>query len=482
MKKNNKNLKKTFRESLDLIKKLKKHIEKNGDLKSRNFFEGIYPLFSAYKLPEIKIDDSSYFGKSFFMNFKSLIKFLKLMSDLILSLLISRKTQSKKVEILFLNYSKRHLNEAYYDLIPHLKDSRKIYVGQRDECYDEGVFEYINIKKLISLDLFISIIKEFTLTFHSKKILLKNFYKKNDDRLFKVFKYEIILLHNFQHIVYKHLSKKILKKFKPSLIVTADDNDPRCRSMIITAKENNIKSLLIQQGLSSEFSVDYSFFLGDHIAAINEISKKHLIDFGVNINKITVTGRPSFSRLKNNQNKFKRNILFTSQPSSGGYLFKNSDERKLYLKTLYGGMKGLENVLLRVKPHPDEEVTIHEKIKKKLEFKNLDVYNSTHDTNKLLNDSDFLISFGSTTIIEGVISKSIVMIFDPFERLKELDYFNGNVPIFNDIKLIASEITNLIKNEDKYIKYLNNQNEKLNSYVPMINSAESVSKLIKNLN
>ena len=481
--KENNNTIDVFNYSLKLINELKIFILKNGNNETQNFYETIYPLFCAYKIPEVLIRNESNLRLKYLILAKAIFKSAILILNFFLSSLLNtfKKIKPNHTDILYLNFSKRHLKETFSDVLPQINNLKKIYIGERDKKHENELIQYINIKNLISLKTLLMALIAFSKNLKNNYSVMKKFIKSRNDKIINPFFIEIILFHNIQYIFFSYLSKKLIHSFKPRLIVTGDDNNPICRSLIIEAKKNNIKCLLIQQGLSSDLSVDYNFFLGDEIAAINEISKKTFIKMGISNEKITVTGRPSFSKLKSMKNKSKNKILFTSQPYSGGILFKNSLERMQYLEILYKDFSKLDNIILEVKPHPDEPLNTHLSIKKKLNFKELKLFPPHYDTTKLLNESDFLISFGSTTIIEGAISKSLVMIFDPFNRMNEFDYFNNKVPIFNDIKSLCNEINFLSKNLDAFGERLKIQNKNLADYLVDFDSALRVSKLITNL-
>jgi len=471
-----------FNHSLKLINDLKIFIHKHEEKRIQIFYETIYPLFCAYRIPETLIRNENSFKTRLIISTKAILKTLIIIFKyLILSSINSfKRANHHNVDILYLNFSKRHLKETFTDVLPHLKGLKKIYIGRRDELHENELIQFIKIEKFISLRLFYNAIVIFYKNFKSNYQILKKFVKEKNNIAISPFFLEIAIYHNFQHAIYSKLSRELLNLYNPKLVITADDNNPRCRSLIIEAKNNDVKTLLIQQGLSSDLAIDYNFFIGDQIAAINKISKKTFLKMGIANSKISITGRPSFSRLRGNNKKNKNKILFTSQPYSGGILFKNSEERIKYLEILYGDFKKLNNTFLEVKPHPDESRDTHLSIKKKLNFKKLKIYDANSDTTKLLNQSDFLISLGSTTIIEGAISQSLVMIFDPFNRMGDFDYFNNEVSIYNDIKTLCKEIRLLSKNTNMYYKKLSAQNKNIADYLVNHDSAFKVSQLIRN--
>jgi len=93
------------------------------------------------------------------------------------------------------------------------------------------------------------------------------------------------------------VAKHILDKHRPTLIISADDADQRCRIYSLLAREKGIPSLLVQQGLTSRAYPEWLFFSQTAVAAMGQTSRGDMIAQGVPSEKIVLTGHPGFDHL-----------------------------------------------------------------------------------------------------------------------------------------------------------------------------------------
>lgn len=204
----------------------------------------------------------------------------------------------------------------------------------------------------------------------------------------------------------------VLDKHRPTLIVSADDADQRCRIYSLLAKKKNVPTLLVQQGLSNGNYPEWRFFTQDIVAAMGETSRLDMISQGVPAERVVVTGHPGFDQyasiesdlypqvrsafgLRNDQ----KMILFASQPYYVG-VFNNPDVRKEMIRAIVNTVAVLKNVILIVKPHPGESVS---ELKKLIgEGKNVRIVNRTMDIACLVKACDVLVTFFSTVALQAL--------------------------------------------------------------------------------
>jgi hypothetical protein len=161
-----------------------------------------------------------------------------------------------------------------------------------------------------------------------------------------------------EHIVLRH---------RPTLIVSADDADQRCRVYSLLAKAAGIPTLLVQQGISFKDYPEWRFLSHDRVAAMGESSRADMIAQGVDPDRIVVTGHPGFDRFASIEPdtptrvrkefsipEHHRLVLFASQPSYVG-AFDQPHRRTEMIKAVVGIVTSLKNVTLVVKPHPGEQ-------------------------------------------------------------------------------------------------------------------------------
>lgn len=220
------------------------------------------------------------------------------------------------------------------------------------------------------------------------------------------------------------VARHILDTHRPSVIISADDADPRCRIYSLLAREYGIPSLLVQQGLTSREYPEWAFFSHNIIAAMGETSRSAMIAQGIPEERIIVTGHPGFDRLlsqepdaclplrdklgiKNGQ----KMVLFTSQPYYVG-VFNTPEIRGVMIKAIVEAVNSLEDIILVVKPHPTDNTRELRKLVGK--SPKVVIADKTANILHLIKSCDILITFFSTSAMEALyVNKPVINVVFP---------------------------------------------------------------------
>lgn len=220
------------------------------------------------------------------------------------------------------------------------------------------------------------------------------------------------------------VAKHILARHRPSLIISADDADPRCRIYSLLARAAGIPSLLVQQGLSSRDYPEWRFLSHDTVAAMGERSRRDLTAQGVDPERIVVTGHPGFDTfastdpgvvadIRNDLGipREHRLILFASQPSYVG-AFDRPQKRTDMIKAVVNVATSMKGVTLVIKPHPGEKRKELAALVGKAE--GVVLVDGTVDIAPLIKACDVFITFFSTTALQALyVGKPVITIDVP---------------------------------------------------------------------
>jgi len=218
------------------------------------------------------------------------------------------------------------------------------------------------------------------------------------------------------------LSRHILKKLRPSLVISADTADPRTRIYMLQCKKLGVPCLALQFGLINSAAIEWRFFPADLVAVWGEDSKKTLISHGMSSNQIIMTGSPrndSLFNFSNSEAEAVKNklgipegspvILLASTFTLGSYdkLYNDPEILQAMIKSVFDSVDHFENVYLIVKPHPEE----NENKTKSFVSNNPNIIfvPKTEDIRPLIKICDCFISFNSTTTIDALILDKLVV-------------------------------------------------------------------------
>jgi hypothetical protein len=186
------------------------------------------------------------------------------------------------------------------------------------------------------------------------------------------------------------------------------------------ANKYNVPSLDIQFGLAGEEAVEWRFLLSDKVAVWGDSSKEAILKQKISENKIVLTGSPRYDLLiQPDLKKILTKKKFLNIPSTAKivllastYHFKKTNHADIsVLKemqiSISEAIKKTDNIILIVKPHP------HENVKETRAFfsksKKIIFVNKDSDIRELIHLCDVFISYGSTTTIDALIAKKLII-------------------------------------------------------------------------
>ena len=218
------------------------------------------------------------------------------------------------------------------------------------------------------------------------------------------------------------LSKHILEKQRPSLLIAADTADPRTRIYMLQCKGLGIPCLALQFGLINSAGIEWRFFPADLVAVWGADSKKTLISHGIPPKQIVMTGSPRNDSLFNfpvsEVEAIKKKlgipegspvILLASTFTLANYdkLYNDPELLQAMKRAVFDSLDDFDNVYLVVKPHPEED----ENETKSFASNNPNIIfvPRTEDIRPLIMICDCFISFGSTATVDAIILNKLVV-------------------------------------------------------------------------
>ncbi len=218
------------------------------------------------------------------------------------------------------------------------------------------------------------------------------------------------------------ISKFILEKHRPTLVIATDIHDPRTRIYMLQCKHLNIPCLALQHGLTNSAGIEWRFFPADRVAVWGKHFKETLISHGIASDKIVVTGAPRSDSLFNSSDfeaksikkelgipENARIILLASTFILGSYNKFNNDAELLEAmkRAVFDSVDSFENVYLIVKPHPEEN---QNEIKSFASNNpNIIFVDQKQDIRPLTKICDCFVCFGSTTAMDAILLDKLVV-------------------------------------------------------------------------
>jgi hypothetical protein len=217
------------------------------------------------------------------------------------------------------------------------------------------------------------------------------------------------------------LAKHILKKHRPSIVISPDTSDSRARIYALLCRQMCIPYLDVQFGLTGDEAIEWRFFVANGVAVWGDSSKKSLIKQGVSEDQIHVTGSPRHDSLVNKptavnnssmakfyKEKNKKIVLLASTytDSAHGEYTDPRILREMKL-ALFKAAENCPGLLLIVKPHPHENVNETRSLSKK--YNNVMFVEQTSDIREVITICDAFVSFGSTATIDALIADKLTI-------------------------------------------------------------------------
>lgn len=162
-------------------------------------------------------------------------------------------------------------------------------------------------------------------------------------------------------------AEHVLDLHRPDIIISPDDADQATRIYTLLAKKRRIPTIVLQQGLAGEKSVEWGFVASDKAVVFGEHFKEVLVEHGVPESKICIGGWPRLRgrsnclvteqaklKQKMNINAGEKVVLLASQPNVPG-AFGNSSDRRSALLSLRDVVQEVKGIHLVIKAHPVEK-------------------------------------------------------------------------------------------------------------------------------
>jgi len=290
-------------------------------------------------------------------------------------------------------------------------------------------------------------------------------------------------------ILYYETYKKIIREEKIRVLCCYADLGVISKCAIAAAHKLGIKSLYISHGLGMPiFNPDQPPSL--YHAVIGARYKEEFVSLGVNPKNIFVTGPVFMDYIipyikKKKIKSGKKNITLVTQ----ALVEDNFIEKKVYfnyIKKFLSELKKIPNVDIKIKLHPRERyLGEYGRIIKSLNSGNIEIVKSQKKEQlyNLIKESDLVIGFASTVLVEAMIINTPILIIDLIENTdpilrnrNKIIHLKPKESIYTTCKKILYNKNfkeNIIKNEKKLIKkYLYKVDGK---------TGERITKIIKKL-
>lgn len=349
-----------------------------------------------------------------------------------------------------------------------------------------------DIKKLIEFKLDKDL--NFFLLSRILMFIIYDFFKKKThaeyiDYINKVFEYlkRFIKLNLIISFNIRYDGEKVLQKLDKKLNI----------KFLVCQKECLFNKIQIQE--YEKYLKNEDQFQGDIITVYNSIFKEMLVRSNyVNENKVKVIGMPRADHFHNNKSfKKKEYVLFLLIRPTTGLLFLKNDFNwnEMGMITLREVLKFAEKnrhiqFIFKTKTVNDHETLDQQNLIKQKNLENCKIFNGG-DTQNLILNSKFIITFNSTAIFEGISSKKKIII--PFFKKKYEKYLrdfvvdtSGSKNIFHaeDLNHLNNLLHDLSFNEEK-LDYVDSarDNELLKMNIGNFDgkSSERLTKVIENL-
>jgi len=145
------------------------------------------------------------------------------------------------------------------------------------------------------------------------------------------------------------------------VIIANDFAEPISRFLLLYCKEIGIKTVIIQQGVSSLTYPEWKFNFTDYTFVSGQKTKDHIQFQNQSLNNVIVTGVPNFDieryfKIKYDKLEFK--ILLATQPFFP-YSFESRMQRfKIFSSIIFLCLRN-KKISLTIKPHPSESIILY---------------------------------------------------------------------------------------------------------------------------
>ena len=289
------------------------------------------------------------------------------------------------------------------------------------------------------------------------------------------------------------ISKDIIRKLNPKMIIINDLADIKSRMLAILSKINKIEIIYQQFGLQGYFDIQLKRNHANKYFLWGKIHKSVFMEHGVPESQIVITGSPAIrlrkrgytSKVTKGNKRSKMVILFPLIPSSP-LTFGNGGNHTTFqcrqiLNTIMECVSNnKESYDLLIKPRPLLDNEWATDIIKDVSpyFK---VLSHSIPIEDIFDDVDLMITSHSTVGLDALIRNIPIIIFDPYTHPSKNFYTSRNVGFYAGNKTKLNNTLNKISLDQNFLKgILNSQNLQLTSMVEQAGS-NSKGSLIKNI-
>jgi len=222
--------------------------------------------------------------------------------------------------------------------------------------------------------------------------------------------YELVMLHGYQKakklfevsgrqafLPFK-LMVRIINILKPNLVVTS--NSPRAeKAALLAAQHYNIKTLCVPDGLGD---TEQWIPLADYYAVMCNITAKNYINYGIDKNKIFITGSPAYIK----KSSILSNLKYILYLPTHSRVFKKVTDYFFLLKNIAKKL----NLEFIARAHPHESNP---------EILNIlsNHYLSKHNLKELITGASVCVCAGTTAALHALVNnKPIISINIPYSR------------------------------------------------------------------
>jgi len=333
---------------------------------------------------------------------------------------------------------------------------------------------------------------------------------------------------------------KVIKTYKPGIIVLANDTSIFCRAVIYCANQFEIPTILIPHGLQGRYPRDkykvlktwlkvlkpkellkgcaiclrsglmikmlkaaaqtlkagYSMGHGEcvRICCVGQDQKINLIQQGVVPEKLIVTGNPRFDLILHEMKK-ETSSLIKNQLSNGNKVITIISEARIeqhlwslhqhiyWIKTALEAIYSVSNATPIIKLHPQEDKDYHENLLKELGYSKVKLIKNEISLYDVIKASDVCIALYSTAIVEAMCFGKPIILLSLFNEPDSMGFIEKNVVYHATskeelIKTVSCIIKDEIDFEELKKRQLNFAKEKINFGG---NATENVINVIKGL-
>ena len=241
-------------------------------------------------------------------------------------------------------------------------------------------------------------------------------------------------------------------------------------------KKSGKKCYVIQHGYTTLaehfFPLVNGGMIADKMFVWGRTSKEWMIKNGLDKNNLIITGSPKFDEYhKNNEIRIRIRNIFNIPKTSKiicliaeanltqkdpRFFLLNKEEMEFY-RTMFRNISKEKDLYLIVKPHPsDRHKNFIDEIMRKENIKNCRIVEKNFPLNALLNQSDIIMTLGSTVTLEAMFFKKPIIIIDLFNKKSMVPFIENKMCVgINKKENLISIIRDEIKNRSSVKKYEN---------------------------